>query len=286
MHGTLKESDRGRLEPLCGEGGDASPSSRIRLGRGGEGIERAEASFRGRAYFPHRHDTYAIGVTLRGVQRFRYRGEERICLPGEIHVLHPDELHDGEAATEEGFAYRIVYIDPFLIQEALGGAPLPFVRDPVVAAASLPREFLAEAFDLDGEIDELGRTDLAFSTAQALIAAAGGVAGNPPQHLAALMRVRDLIAAAPEKRRSLCELERVAGLDRWTIARQFRAFFGTSPSRFRTLRQLDEVRRSLRSGTSLAMSAAEAGFADQSHMSRRFKRAFGLTPAAWAAAVS
>jgi AraC-like DNA-binding protein len=80
------------------------------------------------------------------------------------------------------------------------------------------------------------------------------------------------------------ELERISGLDRWTLARQFRAAFGTSPSRFRTLRQLDCVRRSLRNGAALAQAAAEAGFADQSHMSRRFKSAYGLTPAAWAAA--
>jgi methylphosphotriester-DNA--protein-cysteine methyltransferase len=31
--------------------------------------------------------------------------------------------------------------------------------------------------------------------------------------------------------------------------------------------------------------AAEAGFADQSHMTRQFKRAYGRTPAAWAKAV-
>ena len=40
----------------------------------------------------------------------------------------------------------------------------------------------------------------------------------------------------------------MAGLDRWNLARQFRAAFGTSPSRFRTMRQLDEVRRLLTRG--------------------------------------
>ena len=69
-----------------------------------------------------------------GVQSFRYRGEQRHCLPGQCHVLHPDELHDGGAGTDEGFGYRIVYIDPALIQQALAGRPLPFVADPVVDA--------------------------------------------------------------------------------------------------------------------------------------------------------
>ena len=77
----------------------------------------------------------------------------------------------------------------------------------------------------------------------------------------------------------------MAELDRWSLARQFRSAFGTSPSRFRTLRQLDQVRRSVKRGTRLAEAALQAGFADQSHMSRQFKLAYGLTPARWAAAL-
>jgi AraC-like DNA-binding protein len=99
------------------------------------------------------------------------------------------------------------------------------------------------------------------------------------------LRVRDLIAARPARRPTIEELEHLSGLDRWSLARQFRWAFGTSPSRFRTLRQLDAVRRSVRRGSRLAESALQAGFADQSHMSRQFKLAYGLTPARWAAAL-
>lgn len=40
------------------------------------------------------------------------------------------------------------------------------------------------------------------------------------------------------------------------------------------------------SGLPLAEVVLDAGFADQSHMSRMFKRAYGLTPARWAAALA
>ena len=48
------------------------------------------------------------------------------------------------------------------------------------------------------------------------------------------------------------------------------------------MRRLDRVRRFLNGGASPAQAALDAGFADQSHMSRHFKRTYGLTPARWA----
>src|SRR5918911_1445090 len=101
------------------------------------GIELLEAWFQGPAYHKHRHDTYAICLTTAGGQAFDYRGAAEISIPGQVAVLHPDELHDGHAGTDAGFGYRILYVEPALIFEAvqvLCGRPssLPFVRSPVV----------------------------------------------------------------------------------------------------------------------------------------------------------
>ncbi len=94
-------------------------------------LERLEAYFAGYGFAPHRHDTYAIGCTLAGLHRFNYRKCARHSLPGDSFVLHPDELHDGEAGNEAGFRYRIVYIEPALLQGPLGGQPLPFIDEGV-----------------------------------------------------------------------------------------------------------------------------------------------------------
>jgi AraC-like DNA-binding protein len=264
----------------------AGSSDRIRIASGAEGIERVEAYLHGQAFSPHCHDTYAIGITLSGIQTFHFRGERWHCLPGQCHILHPDETHDGGAGTDEGFSYRIVYIDPALVQEALPGNPLPFVGRPVVDAARLPAGCASEIWDIDGDIDDVARIELVTAVVNLLVSVSSDVTKKSrPLALSRLSRVRDLIAACPTERRPMDELERLSGLDRWTLARQFRAAFGTSPSRFRTLRQLDHVRRLLKLGTSLAEAAIEAGFADQSHMSRQFKLAYGLTPARWAAAL-
>src|SRR5438034_6409811 len=108
------------------------------------GVELFSAWFAGEAYQKHRHDTYAIGVTDAGVQVFDYRGSVHASTPGQVVVLYPDEVHDGRAGTGEGFGYRIVYVEPFLLMDAvrtLRGRPhpLPFVTEPVSTNALLSR---------------------------------------------------------------------------------------------------------------------------------------------------
>lgn len=141
------------LERLC-----AGPSSNgILAAPAFPGIERIEAQFSGNAFEPHRHDTYALGVTLKGVQTFRYRGERRFSLPGQVIVLHPDEEHDGGAATEDGLQYRMLYLEPSLLLECLeaDGVGLPFVDEPVIGDPSLASVLLAALGELDRELDEL-----------------------------------------------------------------------------------------------------------------------------------
>ncbi len=211
-------ADDAPLRAHLAAGGETS-GLRLRFGRGADGIERLAASMAGDAFSPHRHDTYAIGMTLTGVQTFHYRGEQRHCLPGEWHVLHPDELHDGAAGTDEGFGYRIFYVDPCLVQEALGGAPLPFVADPVIARHDVDPALVAWLAYMDEPLGDFERIEVTLAVAR-LLSRHGTVRPGQRGALAvdALARVRDLIADDPAVRHPVAEFERISGLDRWTIA--------------------------------------------------------------------
>ena len=55
----------------------------VRLAQSPSRTERIEAVFGGHGYEPHRHDTYAIGQTIAGVQSFHYRGGLQHSLPGD-----------------------------------------------------------------------------------------------------------------------------------------------------------------------------------------------------------
>lgn len=283
MRVNLGRRDTGGLESLCHYLPSAPKTGRrLRFGGGAAGIERLEARLLGEAFAPHRHDTYAIGVTVSGVQTFRYRGEQRHCLPGEWHVLHPDEPHDGAPGTREGFGYRIVYLDPALIQDALGGRPLPFVAEPVLRDEGTGSRLGAYLADIDDPLDELQAAEITSAIADVLARhAKPDRSRHTSLDLTAMKRVRSMLLDDPTTQHPVGELERVAGLDRWTIARQFRAAFGTSPTRFRTMRRLDRARALMLAGRGLSEVAVLVGFADQSHLTRMFKRTYGLTPSAW-----
>lgn len=249
-------------------------------------IERVEACFAGAAYAPHRHDTYAIGITLTGVQRFDYRGATRDSRPGGLVILHPDELHDGRAGDERPFRYRTLYVAPADIQAMLDGRPLPFVENGVSASPRLRRAVLALLGDFDRPLTELALQDGLYDLATALEWAARRRAPAPVANRAAAMNARGYIEAHLDAAFSLADLEAETGHGRWQLSRDFRALFGTSPYRYLVMRRLDRARDMMLAGEGIAETALGSGFADQSHFSRTFKRAYGLTPHAWRRALA
>jgi AraC-like DNA-binding protein len=281
MSETLRGVDPDRLERSCRPRGDS-----IRVGSNALGIDRVEVYLTTVAFEPHRHDTYAIGITTAGVQTFRYRGTRRVCLPGQLHILHPDETHDGAAGTDEGFGYRILYIAPELVRDALDGRALPFIADPVQQSRPATRLIASLLADIDEPISDLLRVEIAATIADTLRALSdGGDQRQSPIDVRAVQLAREYLTADPREQTPASTLEQVAGIDRFTLARHFRRAFGTTPDRYRRLRRLAVARNAIEAGLSLARAAADAGFADQSHMTRQFKRAYGLTPARWASIV-
>src|SRR5919197_638899 len=277
MPQTLRGIDTDRLGRSC-----SLRRNSIRFGAGAPGLERAVVFLSTCAFEPHRHDTYAIGITTAGVQRFRYRGTRRICLPGQLHVLHPDEIHDGAAGTDDGFGYRILYIAPKLIRDALDGGPLPFVADPVQKASPSTGLVASLLADIDGPISDLAQVEIAAILADTLRTLSGRAEHGPVTiDVRAVELARDYLAAHAREQTPASTLERITGTDRFILARHFRRAFGTSPDRYRLMRRLALARTAIESGLPLAQAAARAGFADQSHLTRQFKRSYGLTPGRW-----
>lgn len=288
VDGTLREDVAGQIFDGLERSCVTPDADRILSAPAYPGIERIHAQFRGDAYEPHRHDTYALGVTLRGVQTFRYRGEQRYSLPGRVIVLHPDELHDGAAATDDGLVYRMLYLEPSVLFQCLEAVRvgLPFVDKPVIEDNRLAGLLLAALGELDRELDELFVDDFVSRLAGGLVQHAR----LPQRPLGAIAwgqvkAARDYLEAHVARGVRSQELERITGLDRFALSRHFRAAFATSPHRFLLMRRLQQARAMIGDGEPIAEVAAATGFADQSHLTRHFKKAFGIAPGAWSGMV-
>jgi AraC-like DNA-binding protein len=272
------------LERSCGE----SSADWMRSTDADHGVEFLEAWFQGPAYHSHRHDTYAICLTTNGVQAFNYRGAGEISTPGQVVVLHPDELHDGHAGTDAGFGYRMLYVEPALIFKAVRmlcgrACALPFVRAPVVMNPKLSAAIQGAFHDAR---EPLAIDDLVVRLAEGMIDADPGCK-DPAllRHLdvVALERGRRFLEAEKTRVVRSSELEAVTGLTRYDFARQFRLMCGTSPYRYLLMRRLDFAREQVARHQPLVDVALEAGFADQAHFTRMFRAAFGITPARYGA---
>jgi AraC-like DNA-binding protein/quercetin dioxygenase-like cupin family protein len=78
--------------------------------------------------------------------------------------------------------------------------------------------------------------------------------------------------------RSVTEAAQLSGVTREGFSRRFRRRRGMPPQSFQLIEKLNDARRLLRQGDSIAEVAAQTGFADQSHLGRLFRRVFGVTP--------
>jgi AraC-like DNA-binding protein len=106
------------------------------------------------------------------------------------------------------------------------------------------------------------------------------------QQAASLGRVRDYLRDNPSELVAIADLVDLSGLTESHLIRAFHREFGLPPHAYHLRRRLAAASELLASGVSVSTVAYECGFADQSHLSRKFKEVYGLTPAAWATAVA
>ncbi|AZG16047.1 AraC family transcriptional regulator [Cupriavidus pauculus] len=100
-------------------------------------------------------------------------------------------------------------------------------------------------------------------------------------------RVADWIHAHPADNPTLGQLAELAGLSEFHFARMFRVSFGMAPHAWVMRARLERARGLLDDRRlSLQQVAARAGFASASHLSNRFRAAYGVTPGQWRGAAT
>lgn len=255
------------------------------------GLSLMQADFRTQEYAPHRHEALLVAATETGGSIVTSRNLVTEAGPGTLLVLNPDEPQASRMGRSGGWRYRAFYLEEEALaslRAGLGIARLPFFSCIQLTDGALAEGFLTLHRALEEGCDGLRERELMIATFGALFRRYGG----PEPRIAPAMRDRALFAAVAEIVRtrlpgpiSLDLLATALELTEFQLIGLFKRTIGLTPHAYITQLRLDRARRSLAFGLPIAAAAIDAGFYDQSALTRHFKRCYGVTPLVFARAV-
>ena len=238
--------------------------------------------------FPrHAHDGFGVGLVAAGAQR-SWSGRGWVeAGTGDVITVNPGEMHDG-APIGGPRAWRMLYFDPALVVRELaaeGDRPeiaRPALRDPALGAL-FSRLFAHATEDApDPLVVEQGL----LRTLVHLFRRHGVEPGQTPAASSGFAMARKRLDQWPELPTTLAELAALSGISRFQFLRGFAREVGVTPHAYLVQRRVQRARKLLAQGRTPAEAGHQAGFADQSHMTRAFKRQLGVTPARYRAAIA
>jgi AraC-like DNA-binding protein len=237
--------------------------------------------------FPrHAHEQFTIGVFERPHGSVSYRGSTWRAFTGGILAVAPDEVHAAEPG-DDGWTYRALYPSRELVALALddsAAARRAHFPSPVVDDARL-----SDA--LHGLIRRLAVGGDALAVEVELLACIRALVSRHSTERARPAPRTPTARAAELARQYLDEhygtavklgpLAAMCGVNPFHLIRSFRDAVGLPPHAYLTQVRAQRARDLLLQGESLPGVAYRCGFCDQSHMTRTFKRIFGVTPGAY-----
>lgn len=225
---------------------------------------------------PHYHDRPNLGVMLEGSFDLSFGSRHFDCKPGTLFLEPAGETHCNCMGCRGAW---VLALQPDPGAANLDGTLTQVFQAPAnwshPMALHLGLRIVREVEQADA-FSPLMIQSLAFE----LLALAGRTltrpAGAPPAWLG---RIESLLCDSRPARLTLADVAREAGVHPAHLAREFRHRFGRSLGRFLLERRLEWAARELMvSERPISRISLEAGFADQSHFTRRFHAYAGTTP--------
>jgi AraC-like DNA-binding protein len=208
---------------------------------------------------------------------------------GDVIMVNPGEMHDGVPLDGYARGWRMIYLDPALVArevkvEIVNQVEVvrPVTRDPLLAS-HFARLF---ACLTTSRLDPLATEECLLRSLIYMLWQHGTMRpsfdGSSPSVAKAIQR----LDSALDESVSLAELAALSGVSRFQLLRGFAREIGVTPHAYLVQRRVRLARRLLADGQTPAQAAVQAGFADQSHMTRAFVRQFGVMPGRYRAAVA
>jgi AraC-like DNA-binding protein len=238
-------------------------------------------------YAKHSHETFSIGAVTGGRSVYLNRHAKEWIGAGVVVLMNPDDVHACNPVAGERWSYRMLHVDVAWLtklQHELG-----FSENHAFRAFSQIMTLDAALFEGVNRLcailaDE--NTDTAMLRKES---AAITFFTNVQQKLnparvpdrdasVQLARAAEFIAENCTRALKLEDVCEAAGLSASHLIRAFKQRYGMTPHAYLINRRIQYSRAQLRRGRLIADVALDAGFADQAHLQRTFKRLVAATP--------
>ena len=230
-------------------------------------------------FAPRMHDRYSVTLVHSAAVVRCEASRSLVAAPNSVLLVPALQLYSLRA---QGRATGAV------VTMLIGAAQLPRLVATDRAALITDVTLVQEVEALVGQLSRDARSAEWATTLGALLERLTSRGGAVPLHVqgVSLARVRDYLRDNPTAPVTIADLAEMAGLTESHFIRAFHREFGLPPHAYHLRRKLAAASELLVSGVPVSSVAYECGFADQSHLSRKFKEVYGLTPAAWATALA
>ncbi|WP_233827647.1 AraC family transcriptional regulator [Paraburkholderia sp. ZP32-5] len=240
-------------------------------------------------YAKHSHETFSIGAVTGGRSVYLNRHAKEWIGAGVVVLMNPDDVHACNPVAGERWSYRMLHVDVAWLtklQHELG-----FSENHAFRAFSQIMTLDAALFDgvnrlcailadenADAQTGTLRRESAVitfFSDLQQKLNPARVPERDASTQLA---RAAEFIAENCTRALKLDDVCEAAGLSASHLIRAFKQRYGMTPHAYLINRRIQYSRAQLRRGRLIADVALDAGFADQAHLQRTFKRLVAATP--------
>lgn len=237
-------------------------------------------------FMPHYHDVATVVLVTKGAYRLEIEDKSHIVSTGDLVLIGANQIHSAQPISAEGWDMRTLHTPPELLPlaklvEATSGDAINFASpvrrlDPKGAALFMT---MHRRCDSEGDADrqhEQLRDFLDWMRIHIDAFEPRLVYKRPEDKR--VQRAKELIELAAFDSTWIDAIAEEVGLSPFALTRRFKKSFGISPHAWRMQLRAGEAARMLRGGADLADVAMSCGFSDQPHMTRIFRKVYGVTP--------
>ena len=234
----------------------------------------------------HIHNGHVLWLNSEGGEQYNLKGCTTILQPGSVSIIEPGIVHSNRPWNPARRHLRslylgeefFLYLERLLTGEAKGKLTLP--TSVIENRKCWQLTFLLHEAIINNQ-DQLLVDELIVSLFSKIETLQFGkvicrrFSDNASDRL---KNIVEFMRAGFSEDISLDDLAEIAMCTSYHVIRLFRNQVGMSPHAYLVQLRLERARELIDSGQSLADAALLAGFSDQSHLTRRFKKRYGLTP--------